>query len=376
MFLTIIVFIITLLILVLVHEFGHFIMAVKFKVKVEEFGFGLPPKIISKKIGETILSLNLLPIGGFVRLFGEDEVKEAVLKDKRSFASKPVLQRIAIVIAGVIMNFILAVILFWIVLFSKGFTENLPLFFPYQFIGADQQNQTVILVGNVAKKSPAEKVGILQGDRITKINDIQLQNSDELVTLIDKNAGERIILNVIDPEDNIRQVEVVPRISPPQGEGPLGIQLGTVTIANISYVTPIQKMAAGFIHSYNFMVYSFQIFGHLIGSSIQNQTFEPVAQTVSGPIGITQIAGSVLKTKSPLLPYLDLIGLLSLNLAVINILPFPALDGGRLLFLLIEFISKKRVNPNLEKTIHTIGMVILISLIIIITFSDIKKLFS
>jgi len=317
-----------------------------------------------------------LPIGGFVRLFGEDEVKEAVLKDKRSFASKPVLQRIAIVIAGVIMNFILAVILFWIVLFSKGFTENLPLFFPYQFIGADQQNQTVILVGNVAKKSPAEKVGILQGDRITKINDIQLQNSDELVTLIDKNAGERIILNVIDPEDNIRQVEVVPRISPPQGEGPLGIQLGTVTIANISYVTPIQKMAAGFIHSYNFMVYSFQIFGHLIGSSIQNQTFEPVAQTVSGPIGITQIAGSVLKTKSPLLPYLDLIGLLSLNLAVINILPFPALDGGRLLFLLIEFISKKRVNPNLEKTIHTIGMVILISLIIIITFSDIKKLFS
>lgn len=375
MILTIIVFIITLLVLVLVHEFGHFLIAKKFKVKVEEFGFGLPPKIFSRKIGETIFSLNLLPIGGFVKLFGEDEIQKEVLKDHRSFAAKPVLQRIAIVIAGVIMNFLLAVVLFWIVLFGKGFTENLPLFFPYQFIGADQTNQTVILVGTVAKKSPAEKVGISQGDRIVKINNTELKDASELISLINKNAGERIMLTVVDPEDNVRQIDVVPRTSPPKGEGPLGIQLGTVNIANISYTTPIQKAASGFTHSYNFMAYSFQIFGNLIGTAIQNKTFEPVAQTVSGPIGITQIAGSVLQTKSPFLPYLNLIGLLSLNLAVINIFPFPALDGGRLLFLLIEFISKKRINPNLEKTIHTVGMAILISLIVLITFSDIKKFF-
>lgn len=374
MIITIIIFIFTLLILVLVHEFGHFAVAKKFKVLVEEFGFGLPPRIFGKKIGETIVSLNVLPIGGFVRLFGEDETNLAILKDKRSFASKPVLQRIAVVVAGVVMNFILAVVLFWIVLFGKGFQETIPLFSPYQFIGTDQVNQTVVLVGNISKKSPAEKVGIVEGDRITKINDIQLKDADELVDQINKNAGELVVLTVVDSEDAVRQIEVVPRTNPPKGEGPLGIQLGTVAIAVITYTTPMQKVFSGFTHSYNFIVYSFKIFGNLIGSSIETRNIEPVRQTVSGPIGITQLAGSVLETKSPLLPYLDLIALLSLNLAVINIFPFPALDGGRLLFLIIELISKKRVNADLEKQVHSIGMVILIALIILITFSDIRKL--
>jgi regulator of sigma E protease len=376
MFLTVIIFIFTLLILVLVHEFGHFIMAKKFKVRVEEFGFGLPPKIIGRKIGETLVSLNALPIGGFVRLFGEDETDTKIIKDKHSFASKPVTQRIAIVIFGVIMNLLLAVILFWIILFAKGFKEQVPLYLPYQFFGADQVNQTVILVGDVAKKSPAEKVGIVSGDRITKVNDILLSNADELVNIINKNAGEMITLTVIDHEDEIKQIEAVPRTSPPIGEGPLGIGLGTVTIADLTYATPFQKAASGFTHSYNFVVYSFKIFGSLIDNAIKSGSYGPVSETVSGPIGITQLANGVLQTKSPVLPYLNLIALLSLNLAVINIFPFPALDGGRLLFLLIELIRRKRVNPSFEKRVHMVGMVILLSLIFLITISDIRKLFS
>lgn len=380
---TIIVFILTLLVLVLVHEFGHFIVAKKFGVKVEEFGFGLPPKILSKKIGETILSLNALPIGGFVRLLGEDETDKQslrpdglkeVLNNPHSFAHKPVLQRMIIVVAGVLMNFFLAVLIFSIVLFGKGFKEQIPLFFPYQFIGADQVDETVVLVGEISKKSPAEMVGIKQGDRITKLNDKPIESADNLIQFIQKNPGEMITLTVVDPQDIAKQIEVVPRTNPPKGEGPLGVSLGTVTMANLTYTTPVQKITSGFTHSYNFTVYSMQIFGNLISSSFQTKSIVPISQTISGPIGITQLAGSVIETKDPFLPYLNLIALLSLNLAVINILPFPALDGGRLLFLLIEFISRKKVNADLEKKIHTVGMVFLLVLIVLVTFSDIKKL--
>lgn len=374
MVITVIVFILTLLILVLVHELGHFIAAKKAGVKVEEFGFGLPPKIISKRFGETIYSLNLLPIGGFVRLLGEDETNTEVLENERSFWAKSVTKRMMIVVAGVAMNFILAVVLFWIVLAGQGFKEEIPLFFPFKFIGVNQVNETVILVGNVAKKSPAELVGIKQGERIIKLNDLPVMDSEKLVESIQKNSGEAITLTVVNPQDQARQIDVVPRTSPPKGEGPLGISLGTVTIAKLTYDTPMQKITSGLTHSYNFMVYSFQIFGNLISESMQTKNMAPISETVSGPVGITKLAGTVLQTKDPILPYLNLIGLLSLNLAVINILPYPALDGGRLLFLLIEFITRKKVNARLEKAIHTAGMVSLLILVVIVTFSDIRKL--
>ena len=160
MLLTIVVFIFTLLVLVISHELGHFLAAKKFGIKVLEFGFGLPPKIFGKKIGETIFSLNALPIGGFVKLFGEDETDKDVLKNTRSFASKPVFQRIIVVVAGVVMNISLAVILFWVVLFARGFEESIPLLTPHQFAGVNQVNESVILIGGVAPGSPAEEAGI------------------------------------------------------------------------------------------------------------------------------------------------------------------------------------------------------------------------
>lgn len=374
MIITALVFIATLLVLVLVHEFGHFIVAKLSGVKVEEFGFGLPPKVISKKIGETRYSLNLLPIGGFVRLLGEDETDKEILENERSFAAKPVLSRMAIVVAGVTMNFLLAVVLFWLVLAGKGFQEQVPLFFPFKFVGVEQVNETVVLVGDVAKKSPAEMVGIRSGDRILKINDMPVTDSEKLVEAIKQNSGEAITLTVMNEEDQARQIIVVPRTNPPKDEGPLGISLGTVTIADLTYRTPWQKMTSGFTHSYNFTIYSFQIFGNLISSAMQTKSVEPISQTVSGPVGITQLAGSVLETKDPLFPYLNLVALLSLNLAVINIIPWPALDGGRLFFLLTEFISRKKVKPSIEKNIHTVGMIVLLALIVLVTISDIRKL--
>jgi regulator of sigma E protease len=276
-----------------------------------------------------------------VRLFGEDETDHKLITSKGSFGSIPVIQRILIVIAGVFMNLLLAVLLFWVVLFSKGFQEKIPLILPFNFAGVTQVNENVILIGSVSDKSPAFYGGINSGDRIIAINSNKLTSADDFINLINKNAGEAVTLTVVDSDDLAHEVTLVPRSNPPQNQGPIGVSLGQITMANISYDTLTQKIFAGFIQSYNYTLYSLQIFGHLLSQSIATKNIGPVAQTVSGPVGITQLANSVLEAKSPLMPYLNLVALLSLNLAIINILPFPALDGGRLLFLLIELVSRK-----------------------------------
>ncbi len=374
MFFTIIIFLITLLILVLSHEFGHFFAAKKFGVKVLEFGFGLPPKIWGKKIGETIFSLNLLPIGGFVRLFGEDETDKKILENKRSFGSKPVWQRIAIVTAGVIMNFILAAILFWIVLFAQGFTEKIPLLVPYRFIGVEQTDQTLVLIGQVSPNSPADQVGIKPGDQVVGFNAQKITSGEQLITLTKENTGKSSTLTLQNDQNNLRTVTVTPRANPPAGQGALGVELGTVSVANLSYQGG-QRVFSGITHSYNLASYSIAVLSHIISTAFETKDLAPVSQSVSGPVGVTNLASMILNTKSPLIPYLNFMALLSLNLAIINILPFPALDGGRLFFLSIEAIFRKKVKAEIERLVHTVGMAILIALILLVTFSDIKKFF-
>lgn len=373
MLFTIIVFIFTLLILVISHELGHFLAAKKFGVKVLEFGFGLPPRVFGKKFGETIFSLNWLPIGGFVKLFGEDETDKEVLNSKRSFAAKPVLQRIGIVVAGVVMNFLLAAILFWVVLGAQGFKEQIPLLTPFQFVGVNQTNETIILIGGVTEDSPAASSGIKSGDRVLELNGVKLESSEQVINLTKQYAGQEVTFTLQDQSKNNREVAVTPRENPPVGQGPLGVELGSVTIANLNYETPAQKVAAGVVHSYNLTAYSMSILGNLISTSISTRNLDPVSQSVSGPVGITNLTGAILQTESPLIPYLNFVALLSLNLAVINILPFPALDGGRLFFLVIEAVTRRKVKPEVERWIHTVGMAILIALILLITFSDIQK---
>ncbi|MDO8638709.1 MAG: RIP metalloprotease RseP [Candidatus Daviesbacteria bacterium] len=372
MILTIIIFVITLLFLVVSHEFGHFIVAKRFGVKVLEFGFGLPPKIFGKKIGETLVTLNWLPIGGFVKLLGEDDPKAA---GPRSFASQPVWERIGIVVAGVIMNFILAILIFWVVLAASGFSQQIPLLVPYKFFGVNQTNEVVVVIGQVTPNSPAEKAGIKAGDRILQINNVSLNEGNQLVEMTKKLAGEKVTLTLENEKNQQRKIEIVPRADPPKGEGPLGVSLGAYEIANLSYSTFPQKLFSGITHSYNLASYSFVVLGKFIGTAISTQNLAPVSGSVAGPVGITNMANTVLSVESPLVPYLNFVALLSLNLAILNILPFPALDGGRLFFLLIEAITRKKVKPEIEKWVHTIGMAILLALIVLVTFSDIKKFF-
>lgn len=376
MILTIIIFIFTLLVLVTIHELGHFLVAKRFGIKVLEFGFGIPPRIWGKKIGETIYSLNWLPIGGFVRLFGEDETDKNILENHRSFAAQNVWKRIAVVVAGVGMNFLLAFLLLYITLGFAGFKAQVPFNEKYQFVGVNQSIKSLVVITKVFPDSPAEKAGIRSGDRVVSINGTSIQTSEQMVLLTKKLVGEKLNLLIETGQDQKKIVSITPRQVTPTGEGPLGVALYPVRIVNISYDTPVQRLFSGPIHAWNVIAYSGVTLGDLIGQSFNDKNIKPLSATVAGPVGITNLANSILtQEQNPLIPYLSFVALISLNLAVFNLLPIPALDGGRLFFLLFEGITRRKVKPELERTVHNIGMALLLTLTLLITFSDIKKIF-
>lgn len=371
----VIIFILTILFLVVIHELGHFFAAKWFNIKVLEFGFGIPPRAWGKKIGETIWSLNWLPFGGFVRLMGEDETDKEVLGNKRSFASQAVWKKILVVVAGVAMNLFLAWALFYIVLGVQGFKTKLPLLSDYKFAGVNQVVENAIFVSNIAKDSPAEKAGLKDGDRIIAINGNPVTESDKFVDEIKASAGKEVTLTISNIQGNdSKDITLVPRENPPVGQGALGVSLGGLQTVDLSFDSPLQKIFAAPIYSYNLIGYSGKILGDTIGYAFKEKDLAPVSNAVAGPVGITAVVKQILDVKNPLIPYLDFIAALSLNLAVVNVLPFPGLDGGRLLFLVIEAITRKKTHAVVEKYVHTIGLFVLLSLIALITISDIRKL--
>lgn len=376
MIITIIIFIITLIFLMFVHEMGHFLMAKRFGIKVLEFGFGIPPKIFSRKIKGMDVSLNWIPIGAFVRLLGEDEVDKKILKNPESFAAQTPLKRLAVIVAGVAMNLILAWIIFYVVLYQQGFKVQLPLIVPHQFTGVEQSDQSLILVGSVSPDSPAEASGVKPGEAVVAINGSELTTSSQLVEETKKLSGEKVILTLKDPNSGIsRTVEVTPRVNPPSGQGPLGVAFGEVKSTSLDFAKPWQKALSGPIHSLNLSVYSFKVLGLVIGKSFTEKDVAPVASSVYGPVGIAYVAGSILHQETPFLPYLNFIAIISLNLAVFNLLPIPALDGGRIPFILFEMVLGKKIKEEIEQLVHRVGFALLLTLALVITMMDIKKFF-
>ncbi len=364
----VIIFIIILSILVMIHEFGHFIMAKRAGIGVEEFGFGLPPRLWGKKIGETIYSLNWLPFGGFVRLVGEDPTDKK--RDaKNSFYTKSLWQRSSVVLAGVFMNLMLAVVIFYVVVFALGFKVNLPMLAEHKFRFVNQS--TEVLIADFAANSPAKAAGLSEGDSIIAVNGAKITKIAELQAVTRSSENKPLKLTVENPINNkTRDVMVTPTYREELKGSALGIGLGELIV--LSYETLPQKVFAGFIHSYNTIDYSLQVFGQLIAYSIAHHDITPVSEGVSGPIGIAKITSQAVQLGP--LSVLQLMGLLSLNLAVLNILPIPALDGGRFFFLLFEAVTRRKVYPTLEKWVHTIGFAVLIGLIVLITYNDVLKL--
>ena len=351
MILSVFIFLLVLSVLILVHELGHFFVARRAGIKVEEFGFGIPPRILGKKIGETIYSINALPFGGFVRLHGENE-EEGITDPKRAFLNKGKKVRALVVTAGVIMNFILAIVAFAIV---------------YSFSGIPRDTGNLKII-DVAAGSPAQVAGLVVGDTITKIAGSSVTSSDDFINKTAALKGKKTAFEV-QRNGAVIKVNLTPRETPPEGEGPIGV---TITTMEIYYPPVWQRPFYGIYYGFKDAIFWGQTIvlglAGIIGGLFKGQ----IPQDVSGPVGIFAVTTEA--AKSGIITLINFVGILSVNLAILNILPFPALDGGRLLFIGIETVTRKRVSTKVEGTIHNIGMIILLLLILAITIGDVRRL--
>ncbi len=353
---SIFVVIFSLLFLIVLHELGHFLFAKKYGVRVDEFGIGIPPRIFGKKIGETLYSFNMLPLGGFVKLYGEDKEEEG----ERSFSQKPIYQRALIIFAGVAAFFIISAVIFSAVSFI-GVRSVVS-----DDIGPEWRNEQIMIV-EVSSLSPAEEAGIVRGDILNKINDEKVSLMSEVTSSLLEKKGEEVQISVLRGEEEII-FSLVPRIEYAEGEGAVGV--GMVRTAERKFplhMAPIQgvmmtgEMSLAVVSGFYTMI-----------SSFITRTPLPPGMEVGGPVKIVEMGASSLERG--FVDYLYFIGVISVSLAVLNILPIPALDGGRLLFLGVEKIKGGAISRKLEQGLNTVFFLILITLMIFITFKDIQGL--
>lgn len=382
-------FLLILSVVVIIHEAGHYLVAKKLGIKIEEFGFGFPPRAIGKKIGETIYSINWLPLGGFVKLFGEDEagggkitskVKETEASDlHRAFFARPPWQRALVIVAGVVMNLLLSFVIFYVFLFASGFKSRLPLIVENNFSFSNQKVSSNVYAGMVEKGSPAENAGLKVGDRFLKINGVLVSSDNLFRSEINKNRGKEVNIQWQRTDGKIVDANIIPRINPPKGQGAIGVGLFGYSEVEISYDTLPQKVFSGITYPINLLVYNLKGISHIVGTSVHEKNITQVEQNVSGPLGIFVVVGTVISSspniKETLLQTLNIIGLISISLAFFNVLPIPALDGGRLFFVLIEMFTGKKINPRKEAIINNVAFIVLLSMIILISvFFDLPKL--
>jgi len=363
MFFYIIIFFLILSVLILAHEFGHFITAKKFGLKVEEFGFGYPPRLFAKKVGETVYSINAVPFGGFVKIYGEDDYEH--LNDSLNFNAQPIGKRALVLVAGVLMNFLVAVSIFYFLLIFSHFQVYQNLIFDYKFPFAEQRNFP--LVTYVFPHSPAFQSGLRVNDVILKINGKSVDSAQSFINLAQEEKGREMDLIVENTSDHkVREIFVTPKFLSSLGKSGIGISLANV--AQIRYGSIFQKISAGFLHSFNILAYSFAGLGYIIKVSLVSHSSKLIADSVVGPVGILALTKIIVRMGWRAI--LNLTALISLALAVTNILPLPALDGGKLAFLSYEYIFRKRPSPSFQRQVETTGFLILVFLAILITFKD------
>jgi regulator of sigma E protease len=373
---TFLVFILILSILVLVHELGHFVAAKWAGVRVEEFGFGIPPRIFGKKFGDTVYSINLLPFGGFVKLTGEDDVEDTSA-DEASFVHKSVLQRGLILVSGVFMNLILGIVLYYAFFIANGFrTLQIPMIFDYDFrFGRQESIDTV--VASVLEDSAALEYGIRSGEAILEVDGVAVYNTPDVRREVRDRVGQSVkllLMDTVSPAQEFRVVSVVPKANS-EGLGILGVYLSkSVTLV---YDSTFEKAFAGPMHAYNMLGYSGNVLSRLITLSFENRSVVPLSDSVAGPVGIYSVVGGILDSfgSRAYLGIIDITALMSLSLAIINILPFPALDGGRVLFVFFEAVFGKKVRPSFEHFLHRWGMILLLGILILITVRDAARFF-
>ena len=331
MFMTIVAAVIIFGMLVILHEFGHLAAAKSVGIRVNQFALGMGPVIFKKQKGETEYSIRALPLGGFVKLEGEDEDSF----DERSFNSKSIPARMMVLAAGSIMNLIFAILLIIILFFINGFPTN--------------------EIGSVVEGNPAQIAGLRAGDEIVEIQGNEIKSWEDTVNAISKSTGSQISITI--DRDGAIQTIVTNIITDEDGRRIIGI----IPANETSFFRSVSEGTK----------YAFMMIGVMLDFLVGIFKGQASTSDVVGPVGIFHLVGEA--AKMGLVYVINFTAMISMNLAVINLLPFPALDGGRLLLLAVQGITGKKIDPEKEGFIHFVGFVILIGLMLLVTFRDVER---
>ncbi len=353
MLLTIFAFIIFLGILIFVHELGHFIMARRNDVRVEEFALGFGPKLISRQKGETLFSIRAIPLGGFCNMVGEmpyedEELEEDELEkirkteqEGRAFYQKSPWQRLKILFMGSGMNFLLAALCF-IILFAA--------------FGVPTQVDDQAILGEMFPNEPAAEAGLQPGDRVIEINGEEIESFTDMTNIVRESPGETLNFTVL-RNDSTEEFQVTPEMNEELGYAMIGVNQRVER----ERINPILAVGRGVIYTFEVVVITIAGFAELIA--------QRTTEGLGGPVMIASFVGQA--TRSGLEYVLNLLAIISVNLAIINLLPIPALDGGRIIFVLIELVRGKPISQEKEGMIHLVGFVLLMLFMIFIIYQDI-----
>lgn len=323
------------LLVILLHELGHFVVAKLVGIRVNEFSIGMGPKLLQKKKGETQYTLRALPIGGYVSMEGEDEESN----DPRSFGSVSALSRIAVVAAGAIMNFVLAIIVLSIVSFSMG--------------DLDKPTNTI---DGIIPDSPAQDVGIQEGDKFISINNSPVTTWDELSQAISNSDASQELEMKIVRDGKEKTLYIEPYIEDGR------VMIGIIPMYEKSFLIGIK---GGFQMTGTFIGLMFDFIRMIFAGEVS-------LEHLSGPVGVINEIGNA--AQMGFNNVLILLGFISVNLGFFNLLPIPALDGSRLVFLFIELLRGKPVDPKKENLIHFVGLIFLLGLMLVVTYKDLIRI--
>ncbi len=352
-----VIFIAVIAVLILVHEAGHFIAAKLVGMRVDEFGLGFPPRLWGKKWGETEYTINALPLGGFVRIYGEDAVAQK--KDKgaaahRAFISRPYLAQAFVLVAGVAMNMVLA----WIFI-TGALAFGTP---------------RMLVVEQVLPNSPAAQAGFAAGDVITKAvtKTATWDGADTatFTTFIANDSGKLIHFSITRSGENLTLTGAPSRGTVPNAPSRYALGVGIIT-SGAPALSFSEALMQGVGATWRITVASANELAHFFGRAI---TLSANLSNVAGPIGIAAVVGGA--AGNGLGYFLSILALISINLAIINLIPIPALDGGRLLFVIIEAVTRKKIPPRFVQTVNTVGFALIILLMVVVSVHDVYRLVS
>jgi len=381
--LVILIFLFVINFIAFIHEWGHFYPARKAGAKVIEFGFGLPPRIfgVYKENGKwnfikgnkevktesTIFSVNWMPFGAFNNILSSREVGSDQAQGDQDFDTKPLAKRILVIAGGIIVNFLFAVFLFYFILASQGFSSWQTVGIPgYNFPFGKQIDYPVVV--SVTENSPAQKAGLAPYDAIVSVNGNKTAQAQDFINVLKENKDKEIEVKTLNIKTNqTKDVKLVPDSKREPAQGLIGA--GLMEAVQINYgTTVLSKIGSGFIHGANMFNYVGASLGHIFSSAFAKKDASIISDNMAGPVALYAIVKVVAPEGAKEL--LNLTALISLLIAFTNLLPLPAMDGGRLVFLLYEAIFKKKVPAKIEYRVNAIGLIFFLCLGVFLIFKD------